>query len=200
MNVTYPLTATFKLLALSPEIQVRNAQNEMLLQVKQKLLTLREATTVFADEAKTTPLYQMKADRVIGFGATHHITRASDGAAVGGVRADGLRSLWNARYTVLDGKGAEVFHIREENPWIKFLDAVVDEIPLVGWIVATFINPRYLLVDAGGTLRYRITKKRSFVDRHFTLEELTPDADAGLDERLVALALIQVILLERKRG
>jgi hypothetical protein len=200
MNVTYPLTATFKLLALSPEIQVRNAQNEMLLQVKQKLLTLREATTVFADEAKTTPLYQMKADRVIGFGATHHITRASDGAAVGGVRADGLRSLWNARYTVLDGKGAEVFHIREENPWIKFLDAVVDEIPLVGWIVATFINPRYLLVDAGGTLRYRITKKRSFVDRHFTLEELTPDADAGLDERLVALALIQVILLERNRG
>jgi hypothetical protein len=200
MNVTYPLTATFKLLSLSPEIQVRNAQNEMLLQVKQKLLTLREATTVFADEAKTTPLYQMKADRVIGFGATHHITRASDGAAVGGVRADGLRSLWNARYTVLDGKGAEVFHIREENPWIKFLDAMVDEIPLVGWIVATFINPRYLLVDAGGTLRYRITKKRSFVDRNFTLEELTPDADAGLDERLVALALIQVILLERNRG
>jgi hypothetical protein len=77
---------------------------------------------------------------------------------------------------------------------------MVDEIPLVGWIVATFINPRYLLVDAGGTLRYRITKKRSFVDRNFTLEELTPDADAGLDERLVALALIQVILLERNRG
>lgn len=200
MNVTYPLTATFKLLALSPEIQVRNAQNEMLLQVKQKLLTLREATTVFADEAKTTPMYQMKADRVIGFGATHHITRASDGAAVGGVRADGLRSLWNARYTVLDGKGAEAFHIREENPWIKFLDAIVDEIPLVGWIISTFINPRYLLVDAGGTLRYRITKKRSLVERNFTLEELTPDADAGLDERLVALALIQVILLERNRG
>ncbi len=200
MNVTYPLTATFKLLALSPEIQVRNAQNEMLLQVKQKLLTLREATTVFADEAKTTPLYQMKADRVIGFRANHHITRISDGVAVGGVRADGLRSLWNARYTVLDGKGTEVFHIREENPWIKFLDAVVDEIPLVGWIVAAFINPRYLLVDAGGTLRYRITKKRSLVERHFTLEELTPDADAGLDERLVALSLIQVILLERNRG
>jgi hypothetical protein len=200
VNVTYPLTATFRIFALSPEIQVKNAQNEILLQVKQKLMTLREATTVFADEAKTQPLYLMKADRIMGFGATHHITRAADGAAVGAVRADGLRSLWSARYTVLGAHGSEVFHIREENPWIKFLDALVEEIPFVGVIISTFINPRYLLVDEGGTVRYRITKKRSFVGRNFTLEEITPDADAGLDERLVALSLIQVMMLERTRG
>lgn len=200
MNVTYPLTATFRLLALSPEIQVKNAQGQMLLQVKQKLMTLREATTVFADEAKTQPLYQMKADRVIGFNAVHHITRASDGEAVGAVRADGLRSLWQARYTVMGPHGAEVFHIREENPWIKFLHEFVDEIPIIGIFIAMYINPRYLLADASGTVRYRITKRRSLVSRNFTLEELTPDADAGLDERLVALSLIQVMMLERSRG
>lgn len=200
MNVTYPLTATFRLLALSPEIQVRNAQGEMLLQVKQKLMTLREATTVFADEAKTQPLYQMKADRIIGFGATHHITRASDGASIGAVRSDGLRSLWRARYTVMGAHGGEVFHIREENPWIKVLHELADEIPLVGIFIAMYINPRYLLTDPSGTVRYRITKRRSLVSRNFTLEELTPDADAGLDERLVALALIQVMMLERTRG
>ncbi len=200
MNVTYPLTATFRLLALSPEIQVKNAQNEILLQVKQKLMTLREATTVFADEAKTQPVYQMKADRIMGFGATHHITRAADGAAVGAVRADGLRSIWRARYTVLSAQNTEVFHIREENPWIKVLHEFADEIPFVGLFIAMYINPRYLLTDPSGTVRYRITKRRSLVSRNFTLEEITPDADAGLDERLVALSLIQVMMLERSRG
>jgi uncharacterized protein YxjI len=200
VNVTYPLTATFRILALSPEIQVKNAQGEMLLQVKQKLMTLREATTVFADEAKTQPLYQMKADRIMGFGATHHITRAADGAAVGAVRADGLRSIWRARYTVMSAQGGEVFHIREENPWIKVLHEMAEEIPFLGVFIGMYINPRYLLADPSGTVRYRITKRRSFVSRNFTLEELTPDADAGLDERLVALSLIQVMMLERSRG
>jgi uncharacterized protein YxjI len=197
--LAFPLKATFRILTLSPEVRVENARGELLLQVKQKLLTLREATTVFADEAKTVPVYKMLADRVIGFRAVHRITRASDGAPIGAVKAGGLRTIWQARYEVTDAQDKLVFKIREENPWIKVIDALVDEIPLVGPIIAMFINPRYLVEDEGGTLRYRITKKRSFVERNFMLEQISPDAHVGIDERLIALALIQAMMLERSR-
>jgi uncharacterized protein YxjI len=193
--LAFPLKATFRILTLSPEVRVENARGELLLQVKQKLLTLREATTVFADEAKTVPVYKMLADRVIGFRAVHRITRAS----VGAVKAGGLRTIWQARYEVTDAQDKLVFKIREENPWIKVIDALVDEIPLVGPLIAMFINPRYLVEDEGGVLRYRITKQRSFVARNFTLEQISPDAHVGIDERLIALALIQTMMLERSR-
>ncbi len=199
MAIEYPLTATFKLLALSPEVQVRDALGNMMLQVKQKALTLREDTTVFADDKKTIPLYRMVADRVIGFRAAHRITRLSDNVVIGSVKAAGLRSLWRTQYDVTGPNDNLVFTIREENPWIKFLDALVDELPF-GFIFQAFINPRYLLTDETGTVRYRITKKRSFIERNFILEQVSPDSHEGLDERLVALALIQTIFLERRRG
>ena len=199
-RVQYPLTATFRLIALSPEVQVRDAAGALLLHVKQKLLTLREDTTVFADEGKTQPLYRIRADRISGFWATHRITRAANGEPVGSVKAEGLRNLWTARYTVTDAQDRKVFSIREGNPWIKVLDAFVDEIPLVGWLLMSFVNPTYVLEDETGVERYRIVKRRSLVERRFTLEEISPDAHQGLDERLVALALIQVMMLERSRG
>jgi uncharacterized protein YxjI len=200
MAILYPLTATFRFFALSPEIQVRDANDQLLLQVKQKLLSLREDTTVFADLEKTVALYRMKADRVIGFRAVHHITRLADNMVIGAVRAAGLRSIWQARYSITDGQDQVVLNVREENPWIKVIDALVDEIPLVGPLISMFINPRYLMEDSNGVLQYRITKKRSFVGRNFLLEQIGQDNRPDLDERLVALALIQVVFLERNSG
>jgi hypothetical protein len=171
-----------------------------MLQVKQKGFTLREETTVFADEAKKVPLYKMMADRVIGFRAVHKITRLADNALIGAVKAAGMRSLWRTEYGISDSSDQTMLTVREENPWIKVLDALVDEIPFVGFIISTFINPRYLMTDANGTLLYRITKKRSFLESRFTLEQIAPQATQGQDERLIALALIQVIFLEKHRG
>jgi uncharacterized protein YxjI len=200
MAINYPLTATFKLLALSPEVTVRDSSGALMLQVKQKALTLREETTVFADEAKKIPLYKMMADRVIGFRAVHKITRLADNALVGAVKAAGMRSLWRTEYGITDANDQQILTVREENPWIKVLDSLVDEIPLVGFIISMFINPRYLMTDSSGTVLYRITKKRSILESHFTLEQITADAATGNDERLIALALIQVIFLEKHRG
>ena len=200
MAISYPLTATFKLLSLSPEVTVRDSSSAVMLQVKQKALTLREETTVFADEAKKIPLYKMLADRVIGFRAVHRITRLADNALVGSVKATGLRSLWRTQYDIADSSDHTILTVREENPWIKVLDEMVGEIPLIGFIISSFINPRYLMTDENGTLLYRITKRRSLIDRNFTLEQIAPDAHVGVDERLVSLALIQVIFLEHHRG
>ncbi|WP_157448896.1 hypothetical protein [Deinococcus peraridilitoris] len=193
------MTATFRLVTLSPELQVTDAKGETLMQVKQKLLTLREDTTVFADAEKTRPLYRMKADRVMGFRAVHRITRLRDEQVIGAVRAVGLRSLWSARYDVTDAQDREVLTIREENPWIKVIDGLIDEIPVIGWIAGMFINPSYLMLNTAGETVFRIRKRRSLVERRFILEPVTPP-DPALDPDLVVLALIETVLLERERG
>ncbi len=200
MAINYPLKATFKIMALSPEVQVQDSLGSVLMQVKQKLFTLKEDTTIFADQQKTIPLYKMKADRVIGFRAVHNITRVSDSTKIGAVKADGVRSIWRSRYTVTDANDKTVFSIREENPWIKVLDAVLGEIDLIGPFISMFINPRYLLEDEKGVLRYVIAKKRSFFERNFTLEQVSKEESDQYDERLIALALIQTIFLEHRRG
>lgn len=200
MAINYPLTATFKLLALSPEVTVRDVNGTLMLQVKQKALTLREETTVFADEAKKIPLYKMIADRIMGFRAVHRITRLADNALVGSVKATGFRSLWRTQYDITDPSDKIILTVREENPWIKVIDELVGEIPLIGWVIAGFINPTYLMTDENGTALYRITKKRSIVERNFICEQIATDSHPNTDERLVALALIQVIFLEQHRG
>jgi hypothetical protein len=200
MAIAYPITLTFKLVTLSPEVQVRDANNALLLQVKQKLLTLREDTTVFADEAKTIPVFKMIADRIIGFRAVHHITRVSDNARIGNVKAQGFRSWWAARYEITDSNDKLAFNFKEENPFITFLDYFLESIELIGWLLAYFVNPTFVLIDEKGVQRYRILKKRSFIERRFYIEQIAPDDDADLDERLVALALIQIVMLERRRG
>lgn len=200
MAINYPLKATFKLFALSPEVQVQDSLGSVLMQVKQKLFTLKEDTTIFADVQKTVPLYKMKADRVIGFRAVHNIWRVSDNAKIGAVKADGLRSIWRSRYTITDANDKTVFTIREENPWIKVVDALIGEIEIIGPFISMFINPRYLLEDEKGVLRYIIAKKRSFFGRNFTLEQVNKEENDDYDERLVALALIQTIFLEHRRG
>ncbi len=199
MTHQYPLTLTFRFVALSPELQVTDATGAVLMQVKQKLLTLREDTTVFADAAKTVPIYRMKADRVIGFRAVHRVTRVADGHEVGAVRAAGLRSIWRARYDVTDGTGTPVLSVQEENPWVKVVDALIGEIPILGDLAGMFISPTYVMLDSTGTPVFRIVKRRSFIERRFILERVGT-AELGVDPDLVALALIQVVMLERERG
>lgn len=199
MTYAYPLTATFRIVTLSPELQVVDAKGQVLMQVKQKLLTLREDTTVFADAEKTRPLYRMKADRVMGFRAVHRITRLKDERVIGAVRAAGLRSIWSARYDVTGAQDEPLLTIREENPWIKVIDNLIDEIPVIGWIAGMFINPTYLMLNTAGETVFRIRKRRSLVERHFILEQVA-EPDAELDPDLVVLALIETVLLERARG
>ncbi|WP_293910323.1 LURP-one-related family protein [Deinococcus sp.] len=198
MTHKYPLKATFRFITLSPEVQVKDADERLLMQVKQKLLTLREDTTIYGDEAKTQPLYRMKANQIIGFRAVHTITRIKDETVVGGLRAAGLRSIWRASYDITDASGNTLLHIQEGNPWVKVLDGLLDEIPLIGPLIAMFINPYYTVRTPGGADVFRILKKRSFVARHFLLERLG-DSPEGVSEDLAAITLVEVAMLERNR-
>lgn len=57
----YPLNLSFKIVAIAPQISITDANGELLFYVKQKLFKLKEAITVFADQAQTEPVFQISA-------------------------------------------------------------------------------------------------------------------------------------------
>src|SRR5688572_11089510 len=125
--------------------------------VKQKAFKLKEAVTVFADEAQTKPLYKIAADRDIDFSATYTIT-ANDGTYVGAIRQQGMKSLWRARYEIVRD-GTVVFTASEENPWSKVADGLFEGIPIIGAFSGYIFHPKYLISKNGGGDVVRVTKQ-----------------------------------------
>ncbi|CAN5520881.1 hypothetical protein BH20CHL6_BH20CHL6_04220 [soil metagenome] len=185
----YPLKLSFKLIAVSPQVKITDAQDRLILYVRQKALALKEDVKVFADEAQQQQLYQIKADRIIDWSAAYTVTRP-DGSQVGAIRRQGRKSLWRATYQILDSVGNEVGLMHEETPWKKLVDGLV---PFAGY----FVNPAYLIDLHGQTMLY-LKKERSLVEGRFTLEQRGAVTDA--DETLLLPSLIMMLMLERARG
>jgi len=192
----YPLQLSFKLIALAPQIYVRDAAGQLRMYVKQKLLKLKESVTVFADEAQQVPLYHINADRVIDFNARYHFS-SPDGRQLGSVRRRGRRSLWRANYEVMRGDEV-ILVIKETNPWAKVGDTLFGEIPIVGIFAGYMFHPSYSVSRPDGSEVLRATKKPAMWEG---LYEVQKHADiAAEEEGLAVLSILMMLLLERRRG
>lgn len=192
----YPLELTFKFFALAPQISVVDSQGNLAFYVKQKLFKLKEAITIFADAERSRPLYYIKADRIIDFSARYDFTDEA-GSYIGSVKRRGLKSFWRARYDIFDGD-VTTLNIQEKNPWIKVLDALFAEIPIVGIFTGYVFNPVYLVSRADGTVVMRLEKIPSFLSRKFSIKALNQLSER--EEEQVLLSLIMMLLLEKNRG
>jgi uncharacterized protein YxjI len=195
----FPVTLTFKLVALAPQIYVKDAAGREILYVKQKLLKLKEKVRVFADSSQSQQVYEINADRWLDWSARYGFTD-HQGRTVGSVRRLGARSLWKATYEVAGAEGQDLFRIEEENPWVKVLDAFLGEIPILGIFTGYFFNPKYLVLQAGTNQpALRISKHRAFLESRFEIENLggTP---AEAETEAVLLGILMMTLLERSRG
>ena len=192
----YPLSLSFKLLALSPQISVRDAAGQLQMYVKQKAFKLKEAVTVFADEQQTRPLYHLQADRVIDFRARYHFTDAA-GNYIASVKRQGARSIWRARYDI-EVNGQVVLTVQEENPWIKVADAIFSDLPVVGIFAGYVFNPAYSVNAPDGTVLMRLVKEPAFLQGKFRIEEIVDLPEH--DEVRIILSLLMMLLLERRRG
>jgi uncharacterized protein YxjI len=192
----YPLQLTFKFFALAPQIAITDASGRSVMFVRQKLFKLKEVINVFADAERTQPLYDIKADRIIDFSARYNFSDRT-GAPVGAVKRKGMKSFWKAHYDVLEGDRV-VYTIQEENPWIKILDGLFSEVPIVGMFTGYVFNPVYLVSDASGRVVMRLEKVPSFLSRIFTIKQMDNLDEQG--QAQVLLSLMMLLLLERNRG
>jgi hypothetical protein len=192
----YPLQLSFKLLALAPQIYVRDAGGQVRMYVKQKLMKLKEQVTVFADEKQAQPLYHIAANKVIDWSAQYNFS-TPDGTQIGAVRRKGMRSLWRAHYEIVRD-GQVLFNLREENPWAKVGDAIFSDIPVIGMLAGYVFHPKYLVTRADGTPVVRASKQAALWEGKYSVDrlaELTPE-----EEGLSVLSLLMLLLLERRRG
>ncbi len=192
----FPLSVAFKKLALAPQIFVRDSDGQLQLYVRQKLMKLKEAVSIFGDEAQQNLLYTVQADRVIDIRARYTMRDAA-GVEIGHLQGKGMRSLWKLHYEI-GRNGHTVFDVREDNAWVKVIDGLVGEIPIIGLFTGYMFNPKYNVTRPDGTLALRLIKQPAFLQGLFTIEkvaDLTPE-----EEGVAVLGLLMMLLLERSRG
>jgi len=189
--LNYPLTLSFKLLALNPQVKVADAAGQTVLYVKEKAFSLKVNINVYADEAQQQQLYHIQADKVLGMNIPFSITTPV-GVLVGKVQRPTMTSMWKATYQISDATGQEIGVLHEDNPWLKLLDSALSDIPFIHM----FINPGYLVELRGQPALY-LKKQPSMMDRSFRLEKRAELAAA--DERLLLAATLLAMMMERMR-
>jgi len=195
----FPLTLNFKIVALAPQVYVRDAAGREILYVKQKLLKLKEKVRVFSDSSQSQQVYEINADRWLDWSARYTFTD-SMGVVVGSVQRMGMRSLWKATYQIMDATGQPILVLEEANPWAKVLDSVLGEIPIIGIFTGYFIHPKYDVKRANsGQPALHVTKSRSFLESRFEIEN-TGGPLTQYEEVPAVLGLLMMVLLERQRG
>lgn len=194
--MNYPLQLSFQILSVARKLAVVDAAGNLSFFVKQKMFKLKESVTVFADEEQKLPLYELKADRVIDFSASYHFNDAK-GTHVGTVRRKGMKSIWKARYDIVNGSG-RALTIQETNPWAKVCDSLLGEIPILGMFSGYLFHPEYLVAREDGTAVMRLKKEPAFFQGKFSIEKLATVSEE--EETRILLSLIMMVLLERQRG
>jgi hypothetical protein len=195
--MNYPLQLSFEILSIGRKLSVVDAAGNLSFFVKQKMFKLKESVTVFADADQKLPLYELKADRVIDFSANYHFNDTR-GAHVGTVRRKGMKSLWRARYDIINGNSSNGLTIQEANPWAKVCDALFCEIPILGMFSGYVFHPEYVVAREDGTAVMRLKKEPAFFQGKFSIEKLAAVSEA--EETRILLSLIMMVLLERQRG
>ncbi len=194
--MNYPLQLSFEIISIARKLSVVDAAGNLTFFVKQKAFKLKESVTVFADVDQTIPLYELNADRVLDFSASYHFTDTK-GAHIGTVRRKGMKSLWRARYDIVNGDGPALT-IQEGNPWTKVFDALFCEIPVLGIFSGYVFHPEYIVARQDGTPVMRLKKEPAFFQGKFSIEKLA--ALNEKEETRILLSLIMMVLLERQRG
>ena len=177
--MTYPLEFEFKVLALAPQFYVK------------------EDITVFENQSQTTPIYKIKANQWIDWSASYILSDAA-GNELGRMGRKGGRSLWKATYEIFDSNNQKEFKIEEDNAFVKIMDAVFSEIPILGIFTGYVFNPKYNIFNESGEKVAQLTKDSSFLGKKFKLHQLS-DLNPQEEERII-LSLMMMVLLERSRG
>jgi hypothetical protein len=194
--LAYPLTLSFKLLALSHQFELIDAKGNCIAYVKQPWLKLKEAVTVYTDSGMNTALYTINADRIIDIFGKYNIATAQ-GTDLGQLQRHGMKSFLKAHYE-LHIAGTKTYTLQETNPWVKVLDNLLGQLPIIGFLTNYFFHPRYALIDLTEREVLEIKKVPSLFERKFRIDAVSPMT--AEHENAGVLACLMMILLESNRG
>ncbi|WNH11656.1 hypothetical protein [Thalassobellus suaedae] len=196
-DIKYPIDFKFNIGTLANDFTAKDSLGITIAFVKQKMFKLKEDVLVYNDESKQHIQYSIQADRWIDFSAAYSI-KDKNNKEIGKVARKGWKSIWKAEYELIDQHQKLQYHIREDNPWVKVLDSLIGEIPILGFFTGYLFNPSYSVLNLNNKPIVKLKKEASFFGRKFELSKLN-DIDSDDEERII-LGLMMMVLLERRKG
>jgi len=196
-GLQFPIDFTFKLSTLANDFTATDANGNVIAYVRQKMFKLKEAIQIFTDESKSQVAYTINADKWIDFSAAYSFKNTA-GEELGKIARKGWRSIWKAKYEIIDQNQQHQYNITEENAWVKVFDYLLGEIPILSFFTGYLFNPAYIVTNKDGVLIARLKKEPSLFGKKFSVAKKGEmDADDG--QRII-LSLMMMVLLGRRRG
>jgi len=196
-NLQFPVNFKFNISTLANDFTATDADGKTLAYVRQKMFKLKEDIQIYSDDSRETINYSIKADKWLDFSTAY--TFFDEGQkSFGKIVRKGWKSIWKTDYRIFDNSEHERYTVREENAWIKVLDSLLGEIPVLGIFTGYLFNPSYIVTDENGKQIIRLKKQASFFGRNFELSKIGEMGEE--DDDRIMLGLMMMILLERRRG
>ncbi|MEM6283922.1 MAG: tetratricopeptide repeat protein [Chloroflexota bacterium] len=196
---SYPLELRFKIIALAPQIIIKDATDTQILYVRQKIWNLQEDVRIYRDESKTEELFRITANKHIDMGLRYHFTDSPSGQRLGAIKQNGKKTVWRARYDIEDALDRPQHQLTEDNPLVKLTDAVLGEIPILGFFTGYLLHPAFTLMADEGKPVMRLIKEPAYYESRYRIELLEPGITAEEEKRLL-LGIMMMIQLTRSRG
>ena len=111
--LNYPLSLSFKIVAMAPQLSVTDARGSQVAYIKQKLFKLKEDIRVYADESKQHEILTIKARTIIDFSAAYDVVDSQANQKVGAVRRRGWKSIVRDEWDLLDPADQVIGKVRE---------------------------------------------------------------------------------------
>lgn len=196
-KLAFPLKFTFKISTLSNDFVAEDATGTQIAYVRQKMFKLKEEVKVYSDESKSELITTIKADKWLDFSTSYNFWD-EHGNNYGKIARRGWASLWKANYEIYDEVPKLNFRVREANGWVKVLDGLLGEVPILGFFTGYLFNPAYKIMDENEQVVAMLKKDPSFWGRRFSVEKL--GQIEALEEERIVIGLMMLVLLERRRG
>lgn len=196
-DIRFPVTFEFKISTLANDFTAKDTGGNTIAYVRQKMFKLKEDISVFNNDTRSSLNYKIKADKWLDFSTAYSFYDHKN-KEFGKVARKGWKSLWNAHYEIIDEHQKQQYVINEKNPWVKVLDSLLGEIPILSFFTGYLFNPTYLVKNNEGKTVVELTKLKSFFGKNFEVSKVG-ELDSDDDDR-VMLALMMFVLLERRRG
>lgn len=187
-GVRFPLVVSFAAMTFAPQTYLHDAHGQLLGYATRNALFPDRTLVIYADESRTTPIYELRIVSVPEFEYTFHDTA---GVALGGISRSPQRDSFLVR---VDDQVRYAFV--DETPLVEGIDALVPVIPILNALVGVALAPRWLATSReGGGPVLRISKRRTMMEAEYRLD-LLGEIDARGRE-CILLAALMMIFRER---
>jgi uncharacterized protein YxjI len=105
---------------LGQQFHIYGPDGSLKFYVKQKAFKLKEAITVFEDEAQTKPVLQIQARSIMGFSGIYDVSTIG-GQRLGALKREGLKSMLRDEWTILDPSDTPIGMIQEDSQLFALL-------------------------------------------------------------------------------